>query len=159
MDSCLAPWFFGAPLTTLVKKGGSFQPIPVRETLCHLVSSVCCFSVCLSLPDLFLPFGQVGVGISGGLEASVHSLRTILSMLDSDSSLCCLKLDMTNAFNECSCTSFLSCCHSELPELFAWVQWCYCCAGELYFGPHHTLSTAGVQQGDSLGPLLFPCAP
>ena len=100
----------------------------------------------------------MGVGILGGLEASVHSLHTILSTLGSDSSLCCLKLDMTNTFNENSCTSFLSRCHFDLPELFAWVQWCYCCAGELYFGPHRILSTTVVQQGDPLGPLLFPCA-
>ena len=48
----------------------------------------------------------MSVGISGGLEASVHSLHTILSMLGCDSSLCCLKLDINNAFNECSRTSF-----------------------------------------------------
>ena len=67
---------------------------------------MCCFSVRLSLPDLLLLYGQVGVGISGGLEASVHSLHMILSMLGSDSSLCCLKLDMTNTFNDCSRSSF-----------------------------------------------------
>ena len=106
LDSRLAPWFCGAPLTVLVKKGGGFRPITVGKTLHRLVSKVCCFSVRLSLPDLLLPFGQVGVGISGGLEAYVHSLRTILSTLGSDSSLCCLKLDMTNAFNECSRISF-----------------------------------------------------
>ena len=78
---------------------------------------MCCLSVRSSLPDLLLPFGQVGVGVPGGLEAAVHSLRTILSTHSSDSSLCCLKLDMTNAFNECSRTSFLSRCHSDLPEL------------------------------------------
>ena len=89
LDSCLAPWFCGVPLTALVKKGGGFWPIVVGETLRRLVSKVCCFSVCLSLPDLLLPFGQVGVGISGGLEASVHSLHIILSTLGSDSSLCC----------------------------------------------------------------------
>ena len=109
LDSRLVPWFCGAPLTALVKKGGGFWPIAVGGTLRRLVSKVCCFSVYSSLPDLLLPFGQVGVGISGRLEASVHSLRTILSTLGSDSSLCCLKLDMTNAFNECSRTSFLSC--------------------------------------------------
>ena len=39
--------------------------------------------------------------------------------------------------------------------MFAWVEWCYQSAGELRFGPHRLLSTAGVQQGDPLGPLLF----
>ena len=155
LDSRLAPWFCGAPLTALAKKNGGFRPIAVGETLRRLVSKVCCLSVRSLLPDLLLPFGQVGVGISGGLEAAVHSMRSILSLYGSDSSLCCLKLDMTNAFNECSRSNFLSRCHADLPELFAWVQWCYCCAGELRFGPHRILSTTGVQQGDPLGPLLF----
>ena len=155
LDSRLAPWFCSAPLTALAKKGGGFRLIAFGETLRRLVSKVCCLSVRSSLPDLLLPFGQVGVGVPGGLEAAGHSLRTILSTHSSDSSLCCLKLDMTNAFNECSRTSFLSRCHSDLPELFAWVQWCYCCAGELHFGPHRILSTTGVQQGDPLDPLLF----
>ena len=154
LDSRLAPWFCGAPLTALAKRNGGFRPIAVGETLCRLVSKVCCLSVRSLLPDLLLPFGQVGVGISGGLEAAVHSMRSILSLYGSDSSLC-LKLDMTNAFNECSRSNFLSRCHADLPELFAWVQWCYCCAGELRFGPHRILSTTGVQQGDPLGPLLF----
>ena len=155
LDSRLAPWFCGAPLTALAKKTGGFRPIAVGETLRRLVSKVCCLSVRSLLPDQLLPFGQVGVGISGGLEAAVHSMRSILSLYGSDSSLCCLKLDMTNAFNECSRSNFLSRCHADLPELFAWVQWCYCCAGELRFGPHRILSTTGVQQGDPLGPLLF----
>ena len=39
--------------------------------------------------------------------------------------------------------------------MFAWVQWSYHCAAELRFGTHRLSSTAGVQQGDPLGPLLF----
>ena len=142
-------------MTALAKKGGGFRPIAVGETLRRLVSKVCYLSVHSSLPELLLPFGQVGVDVPGGLEAAVHSLHTILSTHSSDSSLCCLKLDMINAFNECSRTSFLSRCHSDFPELFAWIQWCYCCAGELHFRPHRILSTTGVQQGDPLGPLPF----
>ena len=63
--------------------------------------------------------------------------------------------DMSNAFNECNRSSFLSRFKSVFPELFAWVEWCYCCSGELHFGPHCIPSTTGVQQGGPLGPLLF----
>ena len=45
--------------------------------------------------------------------------------------------------------------NKELPELQAWVRWCYSCIGELRFGCHSVESSAGVQQGDPLGPLLF----
>ena len=81
LDSRLAPWFCGAaaPLTALVKGSGAFRPIVVGETLRRLVSKVCCVSVRDSLPSLLLPHGQVGVGIRNGLEAAVHSLRTILA--------------------------------------------------------------------------------
>ena len=37
----------------------------------------------------------------------------------------------------------------------AWVRWSYQSAGELRFGSHQISSTAGVQQGDPLGPMLF----
>ena len=36
------------------------------------------------------------------------------------------------------------------------MQWCYSSLGELRFGKHRILSTAGAQQGDLLGPMLFP---
>ena len=42
-----------------------------------------------------------------------------------------------------------------MPELEAWVHWCYSCVGELRFGPHRVESSAGIQQGDPLGSLLF----
>ena len=89
LDSRLAPWFCGAPLTALVKGSGAFRPIAVGETLRRLVSKVCCVSVRDSLPSLLLPRGQVGVGIRNGLEAAVHSLRTILATVGSNCELCC----------------------------------------------------------------------
>ena len=112
LDCRVAPWFCGAPLTVLIKPGGGFRPIAVGETLRCLVSTVCCLAVRSTLPDVFPPFGQVKVGVSGGLEAPIHSLCTILSTLGSKLDLCCLKVDMSNAFNEYSHSSFLSRCKS-----------------------------------------------
>ena len=62
---------------------------------------------------------------------------------------------MLNAFNECDHTTFLCHLNNVLPELEAWVRWCYSCSGELRFGPHRLKASAGVQQGDPLGPLLL----
>ena len=62
---------------------------------------------------------------------------------------------MKNAFNECRREAFLHRIQIDFPQLFAWVQWSYVCAAELRFGTHCLSSTAGVQQGDPLGPLLF----
>ena len=72
--------------------GSDSHPIAVGETLHRLVSKVCCFAIRPTLPDTFLPFGQVGVGVSGDLEAVVHSLRTILSTVGSNPDLCCICL-------------------------------------------------------------------
>ena len=66
-----------------------------------------------------------------------------------------LKVDMQNAFNECDRSTFLHHIKEHLPDLLGWVQWCYCSSAELRFGDHRLLSSAGVQQGDPLGPLLF----
>ncbi len=62
---------------------------------------------------------------------------------------------MANAFNECSRTTFLKQLVKEFPELMAWVQWSYHTKGELRFSNHCIVASAGVQQGDPLGPLLF----
>ena len=155
VDVCVAPWLAGAPLIALPKKNGSFRPIAVGEVIRRLASRLCCLAVRPQLPDIFLPYNQVGVGIRGGLEVAVHSLRQGLSDWGSEADLCCIKIDMQNAFNECNRSTFLHRLHSVLPELEAWVRWCYCCSGELRFGPHQLRSSAGVQQGDPLGPLLF----
>jgi len=154
-DHRTAPWLVGAPVIGLLKPEGGLRPIAVGEVLRRLVGRVSCAAARSRLPDLFLPYGQVGVGVRGGLEAAVHSLRSFITAHGHKEDLCCLKLDMRNAFNECSRSAFLHRAREELPELFPWMQWCYCVAGELRFGHHRILSTAGVQQGDPLGPLLF----
>ena len=99
MDRLISSWLCGAPLTALFKKhdGGGVRPIAVGEVLRRLVSRICCAAVKSKLPDIFLPYGQVGVGIRGGLEAAVHSLSSFIGAHGDDPTLCCLKLDMSNA--------------------------------------------------------------
>ena len=72
--------------------------------------------------------------------------------------LCCVKVDFQNAFNECRCLPFLSHLKKGIAELFPWVQWSYHTfhpSGDFRFENVCILSTAGVQQRDPLGPLLF----
>ena len=154
-DRRLAPWLLGAPLTALVKKPTGYRPIAVGEVLRRLISRIGCAAVKAELPNLFLPAGQVGVGVPGGLEAAIHSLRACITDNGAEEDLCCLKLDMQNAFNECSREVLLRQTRQHMSKLFPWVQWCYTCAGELHFGSHRIKSSAGVQQGDPLGPILF----
>ena len=70
----------GAPLTALHKKFGGFRPIAVGEVLRRLVNRCCCSAVRPRLSEFFLPYGQVGVGTKGGLEAAVHTVRTMATM-------------------------------------------------------------------------------
>ena len=145
----------GALLIALEKKSGGFRPIAIGEVIRCLASQLCCKAVHSLLPDIFLPYHQVGVGIRGGLEAAFHSVNRFLEAHGLEEDLCCVKIDMRNAFNECFRAPFLCRINKELPELEAWVRWCYSCIGELHFGRHRVESSAGVQQGDPLGPLLF----
>ncbi len=151
----IAPWLCGAPLTALIKKGGGVRPIAVGETIRRLTSRLCCSAVFPSLPDTFIPEGQVGVGVKRGLEAAIHGTRYIVNQHQSKTNFCLLKVDFSNAFNECDRNTFFNRVRDDFPELLGWVHWCYSQPAQLRFGEHTILSTSGVQQGDPLGPLLF----
>ena len=154
LDRRIGPWLSGAPLTALRKKPSGFRPIAVGEVLRRLASRLCCSAVqCTILSTGYLP--SLWSGWCGSQGWSRGSLRKLIVDNSQNDELCCAKVDMRNAFNECRRSSFLHRVKYELPQLYAWVQWSYHCAGELRFGSNRIISTAGVQQGDPLGPLLF----
>jgi len=142
--TCLAPWLCGTPLTALLKKGGGVRLIAVGEVLHRLASRLCCLVVCPSLPDVFLPYRQVGVGIPGGLECAIHAMRHFLSLHGDDDSLALLKVDMKNAFNECSRHAFFARVLDDFPGISAWVKWCYSQPAELRFGKNRLAASSGV---------------
>ena len=107
------------------------------------------------LPDILLPYGQVGTGTKSGMEAAIHHFSKFIDDHGQDPSLCCIKIDMFNAFNNCFRDSFLLHLRKELSEIYSWALWCYHSKGGLRFGSHRLQSSGGVQQGDPLGPLLF----
>ncbi len=111
-----------APLTTLVKKQGGIRPTAVCEVLRRPISHLCCWATKSELPDIFLPYGQIGVGVPGGMDAAVHALSSYITTHGSNPNLCCLKIDMSNAFNECHLSSFLRSLHCDFPSLYDWSQ-------------------------------------
>lgn len=80
---------------------------------------------------MLLSHNQLGVGAKGGLETAIHSTRFVIDQLKDNPDMCLLKIDFSNAFNECSRTSFLSKVNDLFPEIFGWVQFSYHTGAEL----------------------------
>lgn len=59
-----------------------------------------------NLPHLFLPYGQVEVGING-LEVAIYSFQSYLPGHKDNPDLHAVKLDMHNTFNEVQRASYL----------------------------------------------------
>ena len=109
--------------------------LSVGDVFRRLASRLCCTSVFSRVSDLFLPYGQVGVGINGGLETAIH-LPRLLDKIN-------IRIRACNAFNICNRDSFLCKVAQEFPEILAWVQTCYLQPSELCFGSfricHHAV--------------------
>jgi hypothetical protein len=66
-----------------------------------------------------------------------------------------VKLDFSNAFNCIHRDAVLLAVNDKLPEIFNFCRLAYGQSFILVFGDFQILSAEGIQQGDSLGPLLF----
>ena len=90
------PFFFGANLIAIQKKGGGIRPIAVGCTLRRLVAKVAGMKVVDEMAALLAP-RQLGYGVKNGAEAAVHTARLYFSNLNPNTAI--LKLDFQNAFN------------------------------------------------------------
>ena len=97
---------------------------------------------------------QLGCGVPLGCEAAAHATRLYLHNMPPGHLL--LKLDFINAFNTLRRDKMLESVKEYAPELFTLVHSAaYGQPSLLFCGDHIVESAEGVQQGDSLGPLLF----
>ena len=102
--------------------------------------------------DLFSP-RQVGVGVSGGAEGSVHAARRYIDSLPLDA--CFYKLDFSNAFNTLRRDAMLEAVKQHVPEIFNFCCLAYADGSDLLYEDRIIRSEEGPQQGDPLGPFLF----
>ena len=148
----IAPIFFGGRLLALSKKTGGVRPIAIGFTLRRLASKCANAVGSDQLRDYFSPI-QLGVGLSSGCEAAVHSARRFLDALPPDHVM--VKLDFSNAFNSLQRPEMLQAVAERLPEIYAYCFSAYSQPSVLYFGQYRISSEVGPQQGDPIGPLLF----
>ena len=144
--------FFGARLIALAKKDGGTRPIAIGCTFRRLVAKLASQQACHLLSGYF-GHRQVGVGISGGMEAAVHSVRQYVENLDTGHVIA--KLDFKNAFNCIHRDAVLEAVGEYLPSLYPLVHSAYASPSYLVCQGTVVLSAEGVQQGDPLGPVLF----
>ncbi|GKB51256.1 putative reverse transcriptase domain-containing protein [Tanacetum coccineum] len=106
--------------------------------------------------DSYLDGLQFGVGVAGGSESILYSVNRLIEACGDDVGLSMLLVDFKNAFNlvdrEVMLREVRLCC----PAISRWVEFCYSNPVRLYYRDHTLWSCQGVQQGDPLGPLLFP---
>ena len=106
---------------------------------------------------LFSPT-HLGVGVKGGCEIIVHSVRSLIDIYYSSNDKCLLKIDFKNAFNLISRESIISQVAKYFLGLLNWTLFILLPESKLFIGNEFILSSRGVQQGDPLGPLLFSLA-
>ena len=149
----VAPFISGAMLHAGLKKDGGIRPIAVGNLMRRLTSKCFMYGVADKAANLLGPH-QLGVGVRGGLEAIIHSLRHVVTE-QQDDNLMVLQLDFMNAFNCCDRDSAFRVVEEVFPECLKWVLTCYGSEAELIFGSTIIYSRTGFHQGDPLASLLF----
>ena len=95
---------------------------------------------------------QLGFDVRGGGEAAVHAARLYLNNLNPGKAV--LKLDFKNALNSIRRDKMLEAVMESAPLLHPFVHSAYSSPSSLFWSDK-TIQSAGVQQGDPLGPFLY----
>ena len=124
-------------------------------TLRRLTAKAAAYHIQAEIKSKLFP-SQLGVAISGGAEAIVHTVRSFCnSKLISPEPVAVLKIDFENAFNTIRRDAFLASVKDDLPEICPFLFQCYNDPSVLTFNGIVIKSNEGIQQGDPLGPICF----
>ena len=133
---------FGGRLIALTKKDGGIRPISVGYTLRRLAAK-CANNYVIKRRSEALRPQQLGVGVSGGVEAAVHAARRLVVNLPHHHVV--VKLDFSNAFNNVRRDLILDNIAAHTPEIYRLVHAAYSCEPILAFGEHQILSEEGAR--------------
>ena len=95
---------------------------------------------------------HLGVGVRGGCEALIHTVRALLEQNEEAE---ILQVNFRNAFNEADSAIAFNELKKHFPELTHLVASCYGVAAHLVYGDTNIPSTTSFHQGDALAVLLF----
>ena len=146
----IIPILFGGRLIALAKKEGGIRPIAVGSVWRRLASKCASTYAIRATRDLLAP-RQVGVGVPGGAEASVHASRRFIDSLKTNQFF--FKLDFSNALNTPRRDSMLEAVKAEVPEIYNFCHLSYAHGSDLIFAERVIRSEEGPQQGDPLWPV------
>ena len=100
-----------------------------------------------------LPPHQLGFGVSQGAECAVHAARFFANNLGPHQAL--VKVDFRNAFNCVRRDKVMAAIEEFLPSLLPFIHSAHSSSLKLFWEDAEVISAEGVQQGDTIGPLLF----
>ena len=154
----ILPFLYGASLIAFSKPNGGIRPIAIGNTLRRLTAKAAAFAAKDAVSAKLFPT-QLGVAVSGGAEAIVHTARSYcrFNMETTDPTIF-LKIDFENAFNSVRRDRLLDIVQKDLKILYPFLYQCYFSPSLLFFNNTPLLSAEGVQQGDPLGPMCFSLA-
>ena len=100
----------------------------------------------------------LGVAVKGGAESVVHATKITFEKMKIVKRGGILQIDFRSAFNSVKRSHLLGSTKVLTPSIISFASFCYSKHSDLFFNSSTVESQTGVQQGDSLRPLLFSLA-
>ena len=138
------------------------RPLGIGTAFRRIIGSIIMAHHNESFAAHLLPAGQVGVGISGGINVIAHLTQLLVSRHVSDPAMrtrVLIALDIVNMFNACSRETCRASLQRHFPRLLPFFDLLYSEDNKCWYLDHHGqwnafLQTEGFAQGCPLSPLF-----